>query len=317
MTTIVTDTVNTYFKTLISACELQSLLQSGVATLIDCRFDLANPRAGLEAYRAAHIPGARYADLNQDLSGPSTLRSGRHPLPDPGDLAARFAAWGADAAAQIVVYDAANGSFAARAWWLARWLGMANVAVLDGGMEAWIAAGGTVETRIGATRIDAASVDRANIAHAIDAAPATHLGATHLGAAHTADRAAWSSSDEVLAALRDPTRLLVDARAAERFTGQAEPLDPVAGHVAGAVNFPLAGNLNANGRFLPREVLRDRWLARLGTTRAQDAIMMCGSGVTACHNLLAIEHAGLGTAKLYAGSWSEWIKDPARPIARG
>lgn len=279
------------FTTLIDVDSLRSLLVSGQAVLLDCRFDLGDPGLGRRAYSAAHIPGARYADLNHDLSAPVTAHSGRHPLPDPGALARFFGALGIGDDTQVIAYDEANGSFAARAWWLLRWLGAADVAVLDGGLKAWVGAGGAVD-----------SAEPPPSSRPFSARP---------------DPRSLATSADVLHALADPGRLLVDARAAERFAGTVEPLDPVAGHVPGAVNHPFAGNLGADGRFLMPPELRRRWLERLAGTAPQNAIHMCGSGVTACHNLLAMERAGLGGARLYAGSWSEWIRDPRRPVARG
>jgi thiosulfate/3-mercaptopyruvate sulfurtransferase len=295
------------FTTLIDVASLNELLggsaQGGSASggpalggpvLLDCRFDLAKPAAGRQAYLTAHIPGARYADLNLDLAAPITADSGRHPLPLPEVLAERFASFGIGDDMQVVAYDDANGSLAARAWWLLRWLGHERVAVLDGGLKAWLASGGAVES--GEPGSEAACAARFT---------------TRLRA-----ESAVSAAD-VQRALRDPNRLLVDARAPERFAGTVEPLDPVAGHVPGAVNHPFSGNLAADGRFVRSAELRRRWLERLAGTAPGNVILMCGSGVTACHNLLAMELAGLQGAKLYPGSWSEWIRDPQRPVARG
>jgi thiosulfate/3-mercaptopyruvate sulfurtransferase len=286
------------FTTLIDVAALRGLPAGCV--LLDCRFDLTDPSAGLRAYRAGHIPGARFADLNRDLSAPVTAASGRHPLPSAAALTEFFTAAGiandtGDGAGgtQVVAYDAANGSFAARAWWLLNWLGHREVAVLDGGYQAWVAGGGPVE-----------SGDAPQRAAAVCFTPRQRPDAV-------------MSTGEVLHGLDDPTRLLVDARAPERFSGAVEPLDPVAGHVPGAVNHPFTHNLDPAGRFLSAAELRRRWLTRLAGTPPQGMIAMCGSGVTACHNLLAMAAAGLPGAKLYAGSWSEWIRSPDRPVARG
>jgi thiosulfate/3-mercaptopyruvate sulfurtransferase len=290
------------FTTLIDVDSLDELLvRSGRSTadsrlvLLDCRFDLAAPGAGRQAYEAGHIPGARYADLNQDLSAPVGAASGRHPLPSPDMLAKRFAALGIDRDAQVIVYDAANGSFAARAWWLLRWVGLSRVAVLDGGFKAWVAQGGALEA--GEPKLRPSGGAR----------PFTLA----------VDTSAVATAADVLQALQDPARLLVDARTPERYAGTVEPIDSVAGHIPGAVNHPFSNNLGPEGRFLPPPELQRRWRERLAGVAPDNVILMCGSGVTACHNLIAMELAGLPGAKLYAGSWSEWIRDPARPVAKG
>jgi len=276
------------FSTLIDVAALRE--HRGPVLLLDCRFDLGDPDAGRRDYLRSHIPGARYADLNRDLSAPVTATSGRHPLPSPESLAEFLGD-----APQIVAYDAGNGAFAARAWWLCRWLGTSPCAVLNGGFAAWVAAGGAVESG--------------------EAAPPTcRSAATARTEAVRAD--AVVSTADVLRRLGDPRHLLIDARAPERFSGRVEPLDPVAGHIPGAINHPFSSNLDMKGCFLPAAELRARWLERLGGTAPPDVVAMCGSGVTACHNLLALAHAGLDGAKLYAGSWSEWIRDPDRPVAR-
>jgi len=290
---------------LIDATSLQALLGTPELVIVDCRFDLAAPESGRHAYSQGHIPGARYADLNRDLSGPIAPHTGRHPLPAPADFAVTLRELGVTADSQIVAYDGANGAFAARFWWLARWLGHSRVAVLDGGIAAWVATGGALETG------DAATASSAT------ASAATASAATASGAAPRPAFDAWLTTPQVIAALADGRSVLVDARAPERYSGQIEPLDPVAGHVPSARNYPFSWNLGANQRFLPAAELRSRWLEFLGTTAPADVIAMCGSGVTACHNLLALEVAGLSGGKLYAGSWSEWILDPARGIAKG
>jgi thiosulfate/3-mercaptopyruvate sulfurtransferase len=285
------------FTTLIDAGALLELSVSADPNwvLLDCRFDLGNPQAGHRAYLNGHIPGAHFADLNTDLSAAVGPKTGRHPLPDPQAFAANLASWGVHPGSQVVVYDELNGSFAARAWWLLRWVGHPAVAVLDGGYKAWLAAGGPT-----------AAGEESRPPHSLHPSPASP----------TVDRDAVLDAAQVMALLHDPKRLLVDARAAERYAGKVEPIDAVAGHVAGAVNHPFAGNLAADGRFLPPEQLRQRWAAELDGRSPADVVAMCGSGVTACHNLLSLEVAGLHGAKLYAGSWSEWIRDPSRPIVR-
>jgi thiosulfate/3-mercaptopyruvate sulfurtransferase len=287
------------FTTLIEVESLHALMATPGIAVLDCRFELAVPDAGREAYLRSHIPGARYVDLNRDLSAPVSAASGRHPLPDPIALDAFFRGVGVVRNTQVVVYDESNGSFAARAWWLLRWLGHSKVAVLDGGMSAWLRAGGATES--GEAPRGAARQ------------PATGTGSGTV----QADRRAALGADELIAALESPRTLLVDARAPERYTGAVEPIDPVAGHIPGAVNHPFSANLRGDGRFLPPEELERRWRDRLAGASPADVIVMCGSGVTACHNLLALERAGLRGARLYAGSWSEWIRDPRRPVARG
>jgi len=263
--------------------------------LLDCRFDLAAPAAGRQAYLEGHIPGARFADLNYDLAAPVSPNSGRHPLPAPDILAERFASLGIGNDTRVIAYDDANGSIAARAWWLLRWLGAAHAAVLDGGFRAWVASGGGLES----------------------GEPNDEFATRTIRFTPAAKTESVATSMEVLQAVRESRRLVVDARAAERFAGKSEPLDAVAGHVPGAINHPFTENLQPDGRFLPAAELRRRWQERLAGTAPSDAVLMCGSGVTACHNLLAMELAGLPGAKLYAGSWSEWIRDRERPVARG
>lgn len=278
------------FNTLISARELERHIAAPDFLIVDCRFDLAKPDSGEAAYRSAHIPGAIYAHLDRDLSGPITATSGRHPLPDPDRFAQTLSAWGIAPATQVVAYDADNSAFAARLWWLLRWVGHRAVAVLDGGFKAWTDAGLPTSSEIptrSPTRFEARP-----------------------------DHSMWLDADEVAQRLREGWRLL-DARAPERFEGKLEPIDPVAGHVPGAINHPLGTNLTPDARFLPPDVLRARYANSQAGVPDERTIAMCGSGVTACHLLLAMEIAGKPGARLYAGSWSEWIKDPARPTATG
>jgi thiosulfate/3-mercaptopyruvate sulfurtransferase len=284
------------FSTLIDALALRELAGRPDIAVIDCRFDLNRPEGGRRAYLAGHIPGARYADLNKDLSAPINPNSGRHPLPSPKDFAATLGRLGIGNATQVIAYDDAGGSFAARLWWMLRWLGHRSVAVLDGGIKAWTAAGGTLESG-GEQPLPKET-------------PGGRISAR-------ADSAAVIDTADIAAFLTDPGNLLVDARAAERFAGSVEPIDAVAGHIAGAVNHPFSANLAPDGRFLPAPDLKRLWASRLAGRQAAHLAAMCGSGVTACHNLLSLEVAGLSGAKLYAGSWSEWIRDPNRPVARG
>ncbi len=304
------------FTTLIDVESLRALVAPPAVALLDCRFDLAAPDAGRQAYLRSHIPGARYVDLNRDLSAPVTAASGRHPLPDPVALDAFFRGLGLVRNIQVVVYDESNGSFAARAWWLLRWLGFAKVAVLDGGMSAWLREGGATES--GEPPRGAGQPPRGAAEPAGSAAAGSPGGSRATGSHQVqVERRAALGADELIAALENPRTLLIDARAPERYAGAVEPIDPVAGHVPGAVNHPFSANLQSDGRFLPPEELERRWRDRLGDALPADVIVMCGSGVTACHNLLALERCGLPGARLYAGSWSEWIRDPRRPVARG
>jgi thiosulfate/3-mercaptopyruvate sulfurtransferase len=281
------------FTTLIDVPSLRELQLDPAIAVIDCRFDLAQPEAGRRAFLEAHIPGARYANLNKDLSAPITPASGRHPLPAPRDFAATLEKLGIGDATQVVAYDDANGSFAARLWWMLRWLGHASAAVLDGGFKAWHTAGAPLE-----------SGPEQPLPNVVHFSPRI-------------DAAAVIATAEVVQWLRDRDKVLVDARAAERFAGTIEPIDSVAGHIPGALNQPFSLNIDPQGRFLPAPELKRRWQRLLGGKELRNVAAMCGSGVTACHNLLSLEVAGLPGAKLYAGSWSEWIKDPARPSGRG
>ena len=277
-------------QTLITAGELAGAT-AGVA-LFDCRFDLARPTWGEAAYAEAHLPGAQYLHLDRDLSAAITPSSGRHPLPSPEEFALRLGRWGVDADTQVVVYDQGNGMYAARAWWMLRWLGHRAVAVLDGGFAAWSQSGYSLSQETMPPR------------------PARNYLARRSGGGTL-------SVQQLQQQLGDQRIVLVDGRGADRFAGQNETIDPVAGHVPGAVNHPFTRNLDAQGRFLPAPELRERWLATLAGRAPTELVAMCGSGVSACHNLLALEHAGFEGVRLYPGSWSEWIRDPTRPVATG
>ncbi len=258
---------------------------------VDCRFDLANPAAGESAWRAGRIPGAVYAHLERDLSGPATSTSGRHPLPEPQAFAETLGSWGVTNSTQVVAYDADNGVYASRLWWLLRWVGHRAVAVLNGGYKAWLAAG-----------LPTSAQPRQRTPTRFQVRPQGEM---------------WMDADQVMSVVGRPNWLVLDARAPERYAGEIEPLDRVAGHIPGALNYPYTMNIAAGGRF----VSADQIAARLDRVqRAVDndhTVVMCGSGVTACHLLLAMELAGRSGAKLYAGSWSEWISDPGRPVAKG
>jgi thiosulfate/3-mercaptopyruvate sulfurtransferase len=282
--------------TLIEPAQLMQHLGDSDWAIIDCRFDLARPEWGAAAFAAAHIPHALYAHLDQDLAAPRTARSGRHPLPPVEVLAATFGSWGIDERVQVIAYDQGSGAFAARLWCLLRWLGHSQVAVLNGGLAAWERAGLPLSTATGqrSARRFTARPDARLLAGGSEVAAAVRSGALARG-----------------------EQLLIDARSADRFAGENETIDPVAGHIPGARNHPFAGNLDAQGRFLEAGQLRHAWQNTLRGGSPAQLIAMCGSGVTACHNLLALELAGLPGARLYAGSWSEWITDPAHPVARG
>ena len=276
------------FHTLITAEELMALPASARPVLLNCSFDLAQTAAGAQAHAAGHLPGAGYVHLDVDLSGAKTSLNGRHPLPGREALAAAAGRWGIAPGVQVVTYDNQGGPYAARAWWLLRWLGHNTVAVLDGGQAAWLAAGGALTT-------------------ASDLPPSLPPYPTLPAAMPTV------SADELLARLDEVC--LFDARAGERFRGEVEPLDPVAGHIPGARLRFFKDNLQADGRFKPAADLRADFAAV--TAGGREVVHQCGSGVTACHNLLAMAHAGLGDSNLYPGSWSEWCADPSRPVARG
>lgn len=319
------------YSTLIEPEELAGPLARSAAewAVIDCRFDLARPQWGAEAYAGGHIPGAVYAHLDRDLSGPVTPLSGRHPLPDPADLAATLGRWGIDESVQVVAYDQGNGAFAARLWWLLKWAGHQSVAVLNGGFAAWQQAGLPLESSSAdeppRQRQARQFTARQGATSALPGTTPVQLGTTqepHGGAPRETQRrdsvVSTAELERMLAsgAIANGSGVLVDARAPDRFAGENETIDPVAGHIPGARNHPFLRNVDAKGRFLPPSELRERWEATLAGP-AGSVIAMCGSGVTACHNLLALEIAGLPGARLYAGSWSEWIRNPARPVARG
>ena len=274
--------------TLVTPTLLAHHLEDPHWIVLDIRHDLMHPeRWGEDQYRAGHVPGAAFLHLDRDLSAPKTGRNGRHPLPSAYHAAATFARVGVAPETQVVVYDQNNGMYASRAWWMLRWLGHDAVAVLDGGRAAWRAGGGSLETAI----------------PAVQNAPPYPLSTTTMPTVPT---------DRLLGLLGKVT--VLDARAGERFRGETEPFDPVAGHIPGARNRFHKDNLQADGRFRSAAELRAAF-APFGEPTG--CVHQCGSGVTACHNLLAMEHAGLTGSALYPGSWSEWCADPGRPIAKG
>ena len=275
---------------LVSPEHLRAALAAGATPLIvDCGFDLADAGAGERAFAEGHLPGAVHAHLDRDLAGAKTGRNGRHPLPTRDDWAATLARLGVTRERAVVVYDAQGGMYAARAWWMLRWAGHAAVSVLDGGLQAWKAAGGALET---GTSVPVA------------AAGPYPLGTSLVATTH---------ADALLKSLGRVT--LLDARAGERYRGEVEPLDARAGHIPGARSRFFKDNLDAQGRYRPAAELRAAFEA-FGAAPAQ-VVHQCGSGVTACHNLLAMEVAGLPGAVMYPGSWSEWSSDPTRPVAVG
>ena len=278
---------------LISPERLYERLSETGLVILDCRFALEDTDYGQRSYANGHIAGARFADLDKDLSGEVVKQvTGRHPLPNPERLVERLQAWGVNADSEIVLYDDGPGAFAAHAWWLLAWLGKREgVYLLDGGLKAWHAAGLPL------------SLD----------APAHERGAF----AGTPDEAAVVSAQAILERLSTTEQTLIDARAPARFRGEVEPIDPVAGHIPGARCAVFTDNLGADGKFLPKDLLKARFEKILGDRSAQTLVAYCGSGVTACHNLFALCLAGYPLAPLYAGSWSEWITDPQRPVATG
>ena len=274
--------------TLVSAADLAAHLDDPRWVICDCRHDLADTEAGRRAYAESHIPGARFVHLDEDLSAPKTGRNGRHPLPEPGQAARRFGELGIDGTKRVVAYDGSGGPYAARLWWMLRWLGHDAVAVLDGGWNAWLAARYSPSKEIPETGT-ARFIPRPRSEAALDVkAVAERLGTSG--------------------------PLLLDARIPSRYRGENEALDPVAGHIPGAVNRPWQLNLDAEGRFKPARELRKEFGETLAGNAPDRVTHYCGSGVTACHNLLAMEVAGLAGSKLYPGSWSEWCSDPARPV---
>ncbi len=287
------------FQTLISALQLQSLLASGQpCSVFDCSFDLAEPAAGEALFAQAHIPGAVYAHLDTALSAKGdpavtgAASGGRHPLPSREAFAAWLGSVGFDNTMQAVVYDRQGSLYCGRLWWMLKWAGHENVAVLDGGLQAWQAAGAAVES--GAQRATSAS----NYALALALTALTTI-------------------ETVASRLGRSTQTLLDARGAPRFLGEVEPLDPVAGHIPGALNRPFALNMETDARFKPAATLRAEFEALLGQRDPATVVHHCGSGVSAVPNILAMEIAGLGRTALFAGSWSEWCSDPARPVAKG
>lgn len=279
------------YTTLIDAATLKAHLDDADWRIVDVRHQLANTAYGERAYGEGHIPGAAFLHCDRDLSGMTTGKNGRHPLPDPEKLAARLGDIGIGPQTQVVVYDDAQGMVAGRLWWLLRWLGHDRVALLDGGLQAWLAAGHTLSSALPPSRPPAQFVAKL--------------------------RDALVDVGYVQSFLATSRLYLIDARGPDRFRGENETIDPVAGHIPGAINRFFQLNLQADGRFKPAAELRAEWLALLAGQSPERVVHHCGSGISACHNILAMEIAGLSGSRLYPGSWSEWCADPARPVAQG
>lgn len=291
---------------LISAEALGHLLADSPnrVRVFDVRHDLVDHAAGRRAYDASHIPGAIHIDHETELAAAKTGKNGRHPLPQPDVFAAHMATLGVTPDTHVVAYDASGGMYAAHLWWMLKWIGHRKVQVLDGGWQAWVTAGLTQQTE---TPADQSLTQPAENA-AAQPASTTAFGTGTMGAV---------DADAVLANLRKPAFTVLDARAAPRYRGEVEPMDPVAGHIPGALNRPNTGNLGEDGRFKSADTLREEYLALLNGVPAEQVVHQCGSGITATHNLLAMEVAGLSGSRLYPGSWSEWVSDPSRPVAKG
>jgi len=286
------------FKLLIDAAELKSRIGTPGWLIFDVRHDLADHDAGRKAYEAAHIPGALYLDHEQQLAAARTGVNGRHPLPERSEFAALMRTQGLTNRSQVVVYDGGNSMFAAHLWWMLRWLGHDKVAILDGGWLAWLAAGGATEAGV---RTPALTEAQALQGMALSNQPAMP----------TVD------ADAVLANLDTGAFTVLDARAENRYRGEVEPMDPVAGHIPGAINRPHGLNVTDGGRFKDAGALRREFDALLEGRAPEQVVHQCGSGISACHNVFAMELAGLNGSALYPGSWSEWCSDPSRPVERG
>jgi thiosulfate/3-mercaptopyruvate sulfurtransferase len=278
------------YTTLVSTAQLARHIDDPEWVVIDCRHDLASPDAGAREYAGGHVPGARFLHLDRDLAAPVTGKNGRHPLPDPQVFMRTLENAGVASDKQVIAYDGQTGVYAARLWWMLRWLGHESVAVLDGGYGKW-----TREQRPVTAALPVVSQTR------FTGAP----------------RKTWIDVGEVLRSLEEPGQVLVDARSADRYRGENETLDPVGGRIPGALNRFFKDNLDVGACFKPAAELRRDFSALLGATAPDHVVHSCGSGVSACHNLLAMEIAGLSGSRLYPGSWSEWCSDASRPIARG
>ena len=284
------------FELIIEPDQLKAIQADCV--ILDCRHDLFDHKAGLVGYEQGHIKGALFCNMETDTAGLHTGANGRHPLPTRQEWRDRLAAFGLSTDQQLIAYDAHGGQYAVRVWWMARWIGHTNVAVLNGGLPAWVAAGGAIEAGTDVTK---------------RAEPSTNPSLLKIGSSvsHHVD------ANQLALALQTESSLLIDARAPARYAGKTEPLDPVAGHIPGAINHFYQDNLAADGRFKQPAQLREQFMSIIGTTAPAQVIHQCGSGVTACHNILAMELAGLNGSCLYPGSWSEWCSDSKRAVSIG
>ena len=279
------------YNTIISAQQLNEIINNDNVRIFDCRFSLKDPQGGLKSFNAGHLPNAQFADMDTQLSSPMTETSGRHPLPDAKVFIDQLKQWGVNNDTQVIAYDDMSGAFAARLWWMMRWVGHDNVAVLNGGMQKWTDAGFDLTQDITEFTSGNFSGD-ANMAWLVDI-------------------------NTVQNELATGNITLIDARSADRFSAKDQNTDPVPGHVPGAVNLPFPGNLTQEGLFEAPELIKQRFINVSKDEELTQVVNMCGSGVTACHNLLAQAVAGLPPAKIFIGSWSQWIRDPSRPVATG
>ena len=279
------------YKTIINADDLIKNLDNDDFSIVDCRCDIKDTSYGIDAYNEGHIPNAIFADIDNDMASEKTSTSGRHPLPNPEKLAEKLSQWGIDAEKQVVIYDDAGCAFAGRVWWILRWLGhKGGVAVLNGGLGAYMKAGGKLVT---------SQTSKPRLSYKVDVNNNLHV-----------------DIETVTDAQYKMDALLVDARSRERYLGVKDEVDPIAGHVPGAISHPLGKNLDKNGLFKSPEELKLEFNKLIGDNNPKDIISMCGSGITACHNIIAMEIAGIKGVRLYVGSWSEWITDSKRPIAK-
>ena len=276
------------YSTIISAQELNTIINDDNVRVFDCRFNLKDPQGGLKNYQSGHLPRAQFADMDTQLSSAMTESSGRHPLPDADVFLAQLKAWGVNNDTQVIAYDDISGAFAARLWWMMRWMGHDKVAVLNGGMQQWTQQGLTL------------SQDE------VEFVPCDFSGAANLD---------WLVDIETIQAELEAKKItLIDARAADRFTGKDKNIDPVPGHIPGSHNLPFGGNLTKDGLFESAETINQRFSQIIQDQPLSSVVNMCGSGVTACHNLLAQAVAEMPPTKIFIGSWSQWIRDPSRPV---